>query len=206
MDRVAETVAVTGIPRSGTTWLFRSLAGLEPGSTVPKGRHYERLPFIKAHSLAPPDSFDDPRAEELAAHCKRRGKCLFLFGDPVESVISTRLRRWTAGHAVNCGYFDPLDTAAIYHEDCFNYERIFDSWMGREHPFPVLALRYETAGHHTKAIESFLGRKIRWNPWKARRRSNRRKVSRRELQAIESTYASLACKVCRTSEISTPGT
>jgi len=194
-------VAVIGIPRSGTTWLFRSLADLEPGSTVPKGEHYRRLPFIKAHSLAPPETFGDPRASELAAHCGRGGRCIFLFGDPVESVISTRMRRWTADHAMNCGFFEPLDSADIYCRDCFNYERMFDSWM-KTHRFPVLALRYETVGRHLATIESFLGRAVRWNPLKTRRRSNRRRVSRRDLRTIEETYATLIDKVNTAPDIS----
>ena len=44
-------VAIVGISRCGTTFLYRSIAGLLPGQLSPEISVYRSLPMIKAHSL-----------------------------------------------------------------------------------------------------------------------------------------------------------
>lgn len=190
-------VAVVGIPRGGTTFLFRSIAGLPPGNTTPKGAAYKSLPWLKSHSLAPPEDFGDQHAADLKKHTDAGGKVIFVFGEPMPAVISTRLKRWDWMHAWNCG-FDPDKFKAkapdIYSKDCFNYERMFDTWM-RPHDYPVLAVKYETMSEHFQEIEEFLGRKVDWNEWLQRDRTiNCQRVTRVQRTLIAKTYASLTKK------------
>jgi hypothetical protein len=162
---------------------------------------YDKLPLMKCHSLAPPETFGDPSSDELSAHADRGGKCIFMFGDPVESVISTRLKRYDSYHAANCGYTGSLDDTDIYDTDAFGYERMFDTWM-KDHDYPVLALRYETLGEHLDEVDRFLDRSVKWNTFRARKSSNREKVSDGDLKRIENTYRTLIDKVAGAPNIS----
>ncbi len=194
-NETEKEVAVVGIPRCGTTWLFRSIMGIGPGNGTPKGAAYKRLPGLKTHSLAPPDGFGDPQSEDLMKHTLDGGKAIFVFGDPIQAVISTRYKRWDHVHAANCGFFDDLKDANIFEEDCFNYEMMFDSWM-KEHDYPVLALRYETMAENRQDVESFLGRKVEWTPWYQRDpQRNLIKVDYNTMFEIAKTYKELHQKI-----------
>lgn len=187
-------VAVVGIPRGGTTFLFRSIAGLPPGNTTPKGAAYKALPWLKSHSLAPPECFNDQHAADLKKHTDADGKVIFVFGEPMPAVISTRLKRWDWMHAWNCG-FDPNRFKAkapdIYATDCFNYERMFDTWMNAS-GYPIMAVKYEAMDRHFGDIEEFLRRPVEWNEWVPRDRdTNLGRVSRAQRHLIAKTYASL---------------
>jgi hypothetical protein len=140
--------------------------------------------------LAPPDSFGDPHAAAIAEHANTGGKCIFVFGDPVLSVISTRLKRWDHVHAANCGCYQPLAEIDIFISDCFHYQMMFESWM-QPHPFPVLCVRYESIFKVRGEIEQFLGRKIAWNPWKFHRSTNVNQIPQRNLSDIQTTYSTL---------------
>lgn len=155
-------VLVASVPRCGSTYLFRSIAKLPPGGRFPRDdgctftRNLSPLPekpFLKTHGLAPPSLPDDVRA-------------VFLFGDPICAVVSTRQNRFNAGHFRNCGYNGTV-APDIYERDDLGYERIFDSWTG-SHEYPVLALRYETLNQHQGLLSRFLGRRVRLRPRRAR--------------------------------------
>jgi len=188
-------VVVAGIPRCGTTYLFRCLAGMSPAGTTPKGPELERLPIMKTHGLAPPNSFKDPWSVKTSRHMVAGGLAIFLFGDPVLAVISTRFRRWRNVHARNCGFFGKLEHADIYRTDCFNYEKMFDTWTSAAKANgAVLALRYETLYENRSAVEKFLGRTVRWNPWR-KRNTAYDAVPQDDLRNIVNTYQSLIRKV-----------
>jgi len=191
---IKKEVLVAGIPRCGTTYIFRSLAGLQQHGGSPKGSHLEALPILKAHSLAPPESFGDPWAEKVKKHVDRGGKVVFVFGDPVLAVVSTRNRRFDVVHAKNCGYTGKLRDARIFDKDCFNYERMFDSWMRGDLKAPMLAVRYETLPENLTMLDDFLDRKVRWLPW-ILRETKETMVSEEVLLRIRGTYASLISKV-----------
>ena len=95
-------VLIASVPRCGSTYLLRSLAGLPQGNTTPKHkskhiafvRDLNSLPrsrFLKTHSTAPETLPDDVRT-------------VFLFGDPISAVVSTHEKRNTRDHWLNCGY------------------------------------------------------------------------------------------------------
>lgn len=190
-------VAVVGIPRGGTTFLFRSIAGLPPGHSTPKGAAYKALPWLKAHSLAPPACFNDQHAEDIRLHCEAGGKTIFVFGEPMPAVISTRLKRWDWMHAWNCGFNPDVfkqKAPDIYATDCFSYEWMFDTWM-KDNGYPVLAVKYETMDKHFDAIAEFLFRPVIWNEWVPRdRTANLQRVSKAQRNIIARTYASLTKK------------
>lgn len=197
-------VAVVGIPRGGTTFLFRSIAGMPPGQTTPKGVAYKEMNFLKAHSLAPPEDFGDQHAADIKAHCEAGGKTIFVFGEPLPAVVSTRLKRWDWMHAWNCG-FDPDEfkrkTPDIYAMDCFNYGRMFDTWM-RDNGYPVMAVKYETMDNHFQEIEEFLGRPVEWNEWVPRDRAGLlRRVSKAQRYLVTRTYSVLTKKWAEAPEI-----
>lgn len=165
-----KNLVVAGIPRCGTTYLFRSLMGLPQGSGSPKGRHLKKLPGVKCHSLAPRDRFlSDPWASQVD-FCLREnaGRAIFVFGDPFAAVISTIRTRFDPVHAANCGCLTPLDKVDLLEGDFFNYEKMFDSWMTHTHRYPVIAVRYETMYRYHHLIDAFVGYRVPWNPWLAR--------------------------------------
>lgn len=164
-----KNLVVAGIPRCGTTYLFRCLMGLPPGSGSPKGAALEALPGIKCHSLAPPDRFDtDPWADSVSECLENGGRAIFVFGDPFAAVMSTVRHRFDHVHAANCGCDLDLKKVDLLEADFFNYEKMFDSWMRQKHDYPVLALRYETMVLHKHEIELFVGHRVNWNPWGTR--------------------------------------
>lgn len=193
---------VVGIPRCGTTWLFRCIAGLPPGPGSPKGAALEKLPVMKAHSLAPPATFGDPWAKKVREHAVEGGKCIFIFGDPVLAVISTRKHRWDKVHARNCGWHGELDSADIFLRDCFSYENMFDTWMSSQ--LNVLRVRYEALWDLRSEIEVFLGRKIHWNDWK-RRSTQIDHYPTAIVQAAAFTYERLIGKIQTAWDITYPG-
>ena len=154
-------IVVAGIPRTGTRWITNQLGGKDFKAVA--GNVY------KTHGLAPPEYFYNPRHDTINELLMEGGwKAIFMFGDPVASVISTINNIFDRNHFNNCGVVaDPKDID-ITKEDKLNYERMFDSWM-KPHPYPVIALRYETLPHHKREIEEFTGVTFDFSKWKARK-------------------------------------
>ena len=173
-------IVVAGIPRSGTTYMARALAGMEPGGTFPRGGSNG---VYKTH-LPPwsvPGEID---------------RAVFMFGDVADSVISTRLRRWDRKHFKNCGHEDLPATADIYERDVLGYEDIFDAWY-QPQSFPLICARYEALGIGAlEVIADFLGQRVKWPEWD--RRPHYHHPKRRE---IESAYRGLVAKVREASDL-----
>lgn len=167
-------IVVAGIPRCGTTYMARALAGMEPWSTFPRGGSNG---IYKTH-LPPsrvPGEID---------------RAVFMFADVADSVISTRLRRWDRKHFRNCGHDDLPATADIYEQDALGYEDIFDAWY-RPQAFPLICARYEAVGIGVlEVIADFLGRRVEWPEWNRRPHYHHPKRSE-----IEAAYAGLVSKV-----------
>jgi hypothetical protein len=148
-------IMIASIPRCGSTVMLRALAGLPQGSWYPNEpdcafvrdlKQLSRTRFLKTHSIEPD-------------HLPENVRAIFLFGDPIAAIVSTRNKRFDAQHFANCGYTgeNPPD---IYTRDDLGYEQIFDSWM-TPHNYPVLAVRYETMFDHQEALSKFLGVPVR---------------------------------------------
>ncbi len=178
-------LVVAGIPRSGTTMMFRALAGLPPGTTTPA---LEMNGVLKTHSFEP---------ETFAGAAWG----IFLFGNPVLSVISTVQKRYNRNHFENCGAADlDPEEVDIFDADHLNYERMWDAWTARQ-SFPVVALRYESLHKSIRHVENLLGQDIPLPSFK-RREASARDVSPEDLQRIRQTYAGLRRKVNRAPDFS----
>jgi len=119
-------------------------------------------------------------------------KAIYLFGNPIEAVISTRFKRFDIGHFKNCGYNGGAQN--LYQRDFLQYEKTFDEWVKGSYFYPTMIIRYETIIEHTQEIEDFLGFKINWLPWR-HRRSNTPRVTRQEMESIKVTYHRLNIKI-----------
>lgn len=110
-------IICAGIPRCGTTIMLGALAGIKIGGTTSKDYEGE----VKKTLTFNPSRFMNAR------------KAIFMFGDPVASVVSTYRNRMTPGHFRHCGTGD-IDPAKadIFSADILNYERMFTSWMRRQ--------------------------------------------------------------------------
>jgi hypothetical protein len=185
-------VLVASVPRCGSTFLLRSLAGLGPGRDFPDApncrfvRCLDHLPnatFLKTHSLAPESLPDDVRT-------------VFLFGDPIHAIVSTMVARFDATHFRNCG-FTADGLPRILERDDLGYERIFDSWMSL-HDYPVLALRYEQIHQQVAALSRFLGRRVRLLP----KRGRATRVSNELRDRLQCVYGEFAQKVASSPDAS----
>lgn len=177
-------VIVAGIPRCGTTLMFRALAGFSAGNTTPKN-YYGKIK--KTHGLAP-------------SNLPRGYKAIFLFGDIVSSVISTKNSRYESNHFLNCGCLKKVEEVDIYKEDILNYELMFDSWHQR-HNYPVMCLRYEKIYHNINLIKAFLQTDISL-PKKRKRTTKYADCSKKDLKQIKHTYQSLINKIKKVPNIS----
>lgn len=178
-------IVCAGMPRCGTTLMFGALAGLSIGSTTPKDYKGE---VTKTHSFRP-GRFTDVR------------KAVFMFGDPVASVISTRKNRMTTGHFRNCGApgLDPKATDIFAH-DSLNYEKMFDAWMRRQ-AFDLICVRYETLYENAHVVAAFFDDRYLYLKPKQPRRTTADDVSGDELATIRATYEKLARKVERAADV-----
>lgn len=179
-------IVCAGLPRSGSTLLYRALAGLPPGSTTPK----PQTGLVRKTHTSRPELFNSVRVG------------VFIFGDPVDAVISTRMRRWDQQHFINCEAPEECspENSDIFREDILNYERMFDSWMQRQ-SFDLAAVRYETLYQHAPALSKFLGVTIDLPEWK-QRTDYSNEVSLGDRAVISRTYERLARKIAAAPNLS----
>jgi hypothetical protein len=177
-------ILVASIPRSGKTYLKRSIAGLPQGEFSPPSMP-EHFGVGGTHRLV-----GNPRIPD-ATHT------VFLFGDVAQSVASTRRNRYEPNHFANCGAAWP-PAADLYDEDVLGYEAIWDSWYGSA-PSTTLFVRYEALGRPDgrAAIERFLGRGVRWLPWRERTTT----CSDADRRRIERAYRGLIEKVAKVPDV-----
>lgn len=185
-------VLVASVPRCGSTYLFRSIANHGQGGQFPDApdrcfvRDPRQLPgstYMKTHGLAPPSVPEDVRV-------------VFIFGDPIRAIVSTRQRCFNWTHFLNCGYESHLPPE-IYARDELGYEQIFDSWM-QPKPYPVLALRYERVHEHEPELTRFLGRRMRL----LARCPRRTRVSRGLRRRLMPVYGDFVRKVDASPDVS----
>jgi len=184
---------IASVPRTGSTFILRSILGLEQSGTTPKGYYKKRKPLGRpyvgmTHSLA----------EDIIENGWRG---ILTFRNPVECIISTKLHRYNRHHFDNCGvpsYIKP-EECDIYAEDILGYEKIFDSWINVKN-FPMLYVKYETMNKHFDEISSWFGRKINFPEWNPRG-SNIKKEKKEDIEKIEKTYSRFIDKVNDTPEV-----
>lgn len=149
-------IYLASIPRCGSTYLLRSIAGLPQGGSTPPGAQEEH-DIVKTH--ATPERLDRIPTEA--------DRCVFLWGDVPAAVESTRRMRMDPNHFANCGAEWP-PTEDVRDVDILGYERIWDAW--RSPGFAVLWVRYEHLRMQLvrRIIETWVARKVQWLPWRER--------------------------------------
>lgn len=165
---------VAGIPKSGTMLIWKAI----PESQRAKTHLFPDVKF----------SIEGKKVDPFY-------KVIFLFGDPILSVISTlrdcnQSKEWMSLHAKHCGCLKSLHEIDIINRDDFNYERMFIEWTTTD-KFSVLCLRYESLYSNINLLESFLAREIRLPPWR-KRVTTYNDVSPETLERVKSTYGNLA--------------
>ena len=170
-------ILVAGIPKSGTMLLWNSLDESERAKT---------------------HLFPDAQCSIEGKKIDSSYRVVFLFGDPVLSVISTyrtcnQSEQWMLAHAKHCDCNKEISEIDIINRDDFHYERMFDEWTTTD-KFEVLCLRYETLYENIDILETFVGRKLNLPPWK-KRQTTYNDVSPEVLNKIKETYAALINKV-----------
>jgi hypothetical protein len=181
---------VAGIPLCGTTMLWYACQNMPPSGHMPKDYDPLKNDVHKVHSLGPPPHY--------------RGRAVFVFGDPILAVISTRKRRWDQQHFDNCGRPDRRPAKSdIYREDVLRYELMFDGWMRRQRECTVLAIRYERMHHHAGVIREFLsaaGLELHM-PQPRKRKTTHDDIPHQDWVAASLTYGSLNRKVLMAPDI-----
>ena len=181
---------IAGIPRSGTTYFIRAIQGLSLGVNCPRNKNSigirtitERglnkdYTYYKTHDFAP---------EALPSNIR----CVFLFSNLVDSIVSTKRKRFTKSHFLNCHYSNSKtkdNKIDIYNRDDLNYEKMFKTWTKPKKGYPVLALRYETMDRYHSEIEDFLGFKFLMPKFKVRKPYQ---INTKLRQKIQKTYFNL---------------
>ena len=176
-------IYMSSLPRSGSTYMCRSIGNKGQGEYLPHDLLDNGL--IKNHR-PPPEYIPEGY------------KAVYLFGNPYEAVISTKLKRFGTKHFLNCGYAGRAQN--IYEKDFLGYENTFDRWMAGKYDFPTMLIRYETMHEHFGEINDFLGMNINWLRWKDRK-TNLLRVNHRQRVLIGKTYGSLYNKIKKAPDI-----
>jgi len=181
---------IASVPRAGSTYMLRSVLGMEQGNNTPPEIFKQRKPFhypvVKTHSKAEDVLHDGYKA-------------IFLYRDPIECVISTRINRWDRNHFRNCGVDKNPEESDIYTEDVLHYEDIWNSWM-KNNGYEVMTLKYDSLCKHFEEINNFVGKKIDFLPWK-QPKSNIDKVTSVEYSQICKTYKNFMANVYMSNEV-----
>lgn len=178
-DDKMNNILIAGIPRSGTTLIYKAIRINNKGFTA------------KTHLLPDLDkSMEGIKIDDSF-------KVIFLFGNPINSIISTykmcKNKYWMVKHAKHCGYLDNIYPLDIINKDNLNYEKMFDEWMTTNR-FKVLPIRYEEIWNNVKEIEKFVGFKINLLEYKERE-TKTTDVSQEILNKIKVTYRDLIKKI-----------
>lgn len=181
-SRVPGNVAVACIPRTGSTMLWRALAGLPPDSYTPPGFFGTRSP-INVKKLT-----------HYTTELPKDTKVIFLFGKVPYSVVSTKRAIYDRKHFEHCGYQEK-DPPDIYSRDALGYEAIFDGWVNNQR-YRTLCIRYEKLHAAQASIRQFLGVNDFWlPPHRQRETKPQQDVGDEVLKKIVATYGSLIAKV-----------
>jgi len=146
------SVVIAGMGRCGTTLLYDALRrrGFRGSRFVPSQQEVQRFRtghVYKTHDFPPPSLPDYVRL-------------IFLFGNPMDIVISThrKINEWGALHHrhLRSALFQPNDS--VFQHDTLRLHEHFEQWYRRQ-PFPFLSLRYESLfdAPTRDALEHYLG-------------------------------------------------
>jgi|TARA_B100000315_G_scaffold161196_1_gene149611 hypothetical protein len=225
-----KTIIVAGLGRCGTTLLFESLSyhlRIQPGrlhivrlddhideglyytpDTIDRGfdsLEYERLrgQFKRGHVYK---SHDFP-PEYLPRHVK----VIYLFGNPVEIVLSAKSLDNDQLHGVDSRFTildlhirnlrgDFAEKGSLFEKDVLRLKDNFDLWM-KNHSFPVMAVRYEALWDRLEDIRKFTGcRKLILPPYSPRK-DRTISYDEKTLKSLTTVYQTLSRKIKDMSDV-----
>jgi len=179
-------ILLASIQRSGSTYLFRKLAGLPIKSTTPKD-HF----IVKGET--PIFYVKNGDYKIFKTHLPHEywkdfdGLKIFLFGDIIQSIASTYHKRFEPNSFKQCGYFG--EKKDIFTEDFLGFEHMFDSWIGNAN----VILRYENLKEDIKQLSSY-GIEVDLSDFNLRLRNNEKNLSQSQYGNLLQTYYSLIHK------------
>lgn len=185
-------IILSSIPRCGSTWLFHSLINSRHSSFTPKNKTDNiegvNVPYVvyknyKIYKTHLPYSY-------WKNIITNEDYVIFLVGDVIESVISTKFKRFDSNHFKNCGYSG--NSKNIFKEDFLGYENIFDSWYNAKIRNKII-LKYED--FNFTSLQEFMPYDFKFNNFKIREKSNSSKITKEQLNSLKLTYKSLINKV-----------
>ena len=188
MRKLRRKIIVASLPRSGSTLVWRAITGL---NKIKPSEIQKISNVIKLHKFS-------------NKYSNQNYKTIFLFGDAINSVISTHLNgkdRYTIeqylsynNHFRNCGYNWDLKTKKdIFKEDFLNYEKIFDDWT-TNNLYSTICVRYEKLYENIDVINNFLGFNLHL-PNPRQRKTNHHLISEEQLRSTKITYSNLIDKI-----------
>ncbi|MFW6219244.1 MAG: hypothetical protein ACOC33_00120 [bacterium] len=156
------------------------------------GKVLKENTIIKTHDFA-------PEGFKLTSHDI---KCIYLFADPYEIVLSNydkyldgKKRNKTNGlnthfYHLN-GDYNKVDL--MLKEDVMNLEKNFDSWY-KKNSYPVLTIRYKKMWDNIDKINEYLGTSIVLPEYK-KRKDYWKLLSENEINVFKETYRKLYEKI-----------
>ena len=144
-------------------------------------------------------------------------KIIYVFGDPINSVLSHFRRRssvkkdWAHHHCINVqGEYEKFDTQWNLEsylnngEDLFKLEEHFDNWVNikpTEIDYDLMIVKYESANKHEDQIKQFLNTStgLKWR----KRNSDWRSLGPKTIAKLKNIYSELLNKVNGFEEIKT---
>lgn len=96
-------------------------------------------------------------------------KVLFLYGNPMDSVLSTsKMANWK-DHVYHLTGRRDISLEETINEDLLNFEKFFDYWYRNHKKWDVLAIRYDTIYQNMDKIYKHLGIRFNMPPYKKRK-------------------------------------
>jgi hypothetical protein len=132
-------------------------------------------------------------------------KCIFLYNDPLKSVLSHYRRSWYVIQCNKLGNPHKLNKKDLQinsllmktlenNRDLYGIEFQFDNWCNNELRFPVLFLNFNKIKQNTELINRFLGKKLDFSLFQIKKRHNNNKIDEIDEHILE-IYDKLYCKI-----------
>lgn len=130
----------------------------------------------------------------------RNGRFVFMFGDPIDLVLSAQYNTNPEEHYMNLRV-DPrrAETLDFLTEDTMRLEDMFNDWCRITTP-NVKRVRYETMWENIDELNEFLGLEIKL-PTKRKRTTNRSDYPQDHIRKMERTYLHLTRSINESPDI-----
>jgi len=113
-------------------------------------------------------------------------KCIFLYNDPLKSVLSHFRRNWAYIQLNKLGNIHNLkkedlndlktfvDLTEKYNTDIYGIKNQFDNWNNKNLPFPVLLLNFNDILDNKDKLNKFVGKELDYSSFKVKKRKSKK--------------------------------